>query len=60
MDVDQSEVAAVARAVKETVKSFVYMGIAVGMYVTDEECDQVATAAVDAINKHRSVNQKGI
>lgn len=52
--IDRDELAAVAAAVKAAVKGFVYKGYAVGMFVTDEECEQVATAAVAAINKHRS------
>lgn len=52
--IDRDELAAVAAAVRKAVEGFVYKGFAVGMFVTDEECEQVATAAVAAINKHRS------
>jgi hypothetical protein len=52
--IDPDEVAAAAAAVKETVNTFTYMGIPVGMYVTDEECKQVATAAITAAKKYRN------
>lgn len=52
--VDPNEIAAVASAVRKAVSTFEYMGISVGMYVTDEECNQVAAAAVVAINNYRS------
>lgn len=51
--IDANEVAAVAAAIKKTVATFTYMGINVGMYVTDDECNQVATAAIVASNNYR-------
>lgn len=52
--VDPNEVAAVTAAVKKTVSGFTYMGINVGSYVTDEECREVALAAILAGNNYRN------
>lgn len=41
-------------AVKETASTFTYMGINVGSYITDEECQQVATAVIAAIRNYRA------
>ena len=45
---DPNLVIAVAAAVKEAASKFTYMGINVGNYITDEECAQVARAALQA------------
>jgi hypothetical protein len=48
MDPDPNLVIVVAAAVKAAVSKFTYMGINVGSYVTDDECSQVAIAAIKA------------
>ena len=52
--IDPNEFAAVKIAVSNVVKTFTYADISVGDYVTDDELNQVATAALIASIKFRS------
>jgi hypothetical protein len=54
MKIDPDEIAVATQAVRETVSQFTYMGISVGSHVTDDECRQVATAVVAAIENYRN------
>ena len=53
-DIKEEEVIVVAAAVKKTAGGFTYMGINVGSYITDDECRQVATAAITALDSLRA------
>ena len=52
--IDPNELAAVKIAVGDVVKTFTYAGLNVGDYVTDDELNQVATAALAASINFRS------
>jgi hypothetical protein len=46
--IDPDEITAVALAIKQVAATFTYMGVSVGSHITDDECRQVATAAIIA------------
>ena len=50
--VDPDRVAAAQLAVKTVVSTFTYDGINVGSRVTDDECNQVALAVLDALTTY--------
>ena len=52
--IDPNELAAVKIAVGNVVKTFTYAGLNVGDYVTDDELNQVATAALVASINYRA------
>lgn len=54
MTIDPDMVAAMTMAVKETASKFSYAGISIGSYITDEECREVALAALVAANNYKS------
>lgn len=54
LNVSSNEVAAATRAVHEVAKKLTYMGVNVGSHITNEECRNLVTAAVSAIESFRS------
>ena len=52
--VDPNELVAVGIAIKAVVSGFTYDGINVGSYVTDDEINQLATAALVASINYRN------
>jgi len=56
MKVDPDELAAVMIAIREVVKTFTYNGIPVGTFVTDEEVQNVAIAAIQSLDDYRNAD----
>ena len=52
--IDPDELLVAQLAVKNTAGTFTYMGVNVGSYITDAECQQVATAVIAAIENYRA------
>ena len=49
VQVDPNRVAAAQLAVKQTASEFTYMGVKVGDYITDDECNKIAVAVLAAL-----------
>ena len=54
IQLDVNELAAVKVAIREIVDTFTFGGVNVGTHVTDEQIQQVATAALAASINYRS------
>ena len=52
--IDPDEINVAAAAIRKQVSNLTYMGINVGSHVTDDECRQLATAVVTAIENFRN------
>lgn len=52
--IDPDEINVAAAAVRKQVSGLTYMGMNVGSHVTDDECRQLATAVVTAIENYRN------
>lgn len=52
--IDPDEINVAAAAIRSAVSNLTYMGINVGSHVTDDECRQLATAVVTAIENYRN------
>lgn len=54
MKIDPDEINVAAQAVRQTIAGITYMGMNVGSHVTDEQCRDLATAVVTAVENFRN------
>lgn len=52
--IDPDEINVAAQAIRQTITGITYMGMNVGSHVTDEQCRDLATAVVVAVENFRN------
>ena len=56
LNVNANEVAAATRAVHDILKGVTFVGVNLGSHMTTDQCRQVVTAAISAIESFRSAS----